>query len=36
MAKGKLASSFPENQFHIPGYKLFRNDRKEIEVVLCV
>ena len=35
IAESKPNSSFPDSQFHIPGYRLFRRDRN-MEVVLCV
>ena len=29
ITESKLDSSFPDSQFHVPGYRLFRKDRKK-------
>ena len=34
--ESKLDSSFPDSQFHVPGYRLFRKDHNKSGGGLCV
>ena len=36
ITESKLDSSFPNSQFHIPGYRLFRKDYNKNGGGLCV